>query len=210
PIPAYLVALATGDLEFEPIGPRTGVYAEPEMIDKAAYEFAETEAMLEAAEALYGEYRWGRYDLLVLPPSFPIGGMENPRLTFATPTVLAGDRSLTAVVAHELAHSWTGNLVTNASWEHLWINEDFTVYFESRIMEEVYGREYDQMLTILGLDELHEELDRYGWGHPDTRLKIDLEGRDPDSSFTGMAYERDAFSSSTWSSKWAGNAGTNF
>ncbi|MCK4579107.1 MAG: leukotriene A4 hydrolase C-terminal domain-containing protein, partial [Candidatus Marinimicrobia bacterium] len=172
------------------LGPRTGIYAEPEVIDKAAYEFAETETMLEAAETLYGDYRWGRYDLLVLPPAFPIGGMENPRLTFATPTILAGDRSLTALIAHELAHSWSGNLVTNASWENLWLNEGFTVYFESRIMEAVYGHEYDQMLTTLSLGKLYEALDRYGWDHPDTRLKIDLDGRDPDSCFTAMAYDK--------------------
>ncbi|MCH8024715.1 MAG: M1 family metallopeptidase [Candidatus Marinimicrobia bacterium] len=193
PIPSYLVALAVGDLEFQSLGPRTGVYAEPQVIEKAAYEFAETEAMLAAAEALYGDYQWGRYDLLVLPPSFPMGGMENPRLTFATPTILAGDRSLTALIAHELAHSWSGNLVTNASWEDLWLNEGFTTYFESRIMEAVYGHEYEQMLTTLALGELHEELDRYGWDHPDSRLKLDLIGRDPDSSFNSMAYDKGRF-----------------
>ena len=193
PIPSYLVALAVGDLEFQSLGPRTGVYAEPEVIDKAVYEFALTETMLEEAETLLGDYQWGRYDLLVLPPSFPIGAMENPRLTFATPTLLAGDRSLTATIAHELAHSWSGNLVTNASWEELWINEGFTVYFEHRIMEVVYGRDYEQMLTTLALGKLHEELDRYGWDHPDTRLKLDLQGRDPDSSFTSMAYEKGRF-----------------
>ncbi len=193
PIPSYLVALAVGDLEFQSLGPRTGVYAEPQVIEKAAYEFAETETMLAAAEALYGDYQWGRYDLLVLPPSFPIGGMENPRLTFATPTVLAGDRSLTALIAHELAHSWSGNLVTNASWEDLWLNEGFTVYFEHRIMEVVYGHEYEQMLTTLGMGELREELDRYGWDHPDSRLKVDMAGRDPDSSFTSMAYDKGRF-----------------
>ncbi|MFC1484352.1 M1 family metallopeptidase [Candidatus Neomarinimicrobiota bacterium] len=190
PIPSYLVALAVGDLEFRSLGTSTGVYAEPEMIEKAAYEFAETEDMLKAAEALYGKYRWGRYDLLVLPSSFPAGGMENPRLTFISPTVLAGDRSLIDVIAHELAHSWSGNLVTNASWEDLWINEGFTVYFENRIMEEVYGHEYEQMLVTLALGKLQEEFDEYGWDHPDTRLKIDLTGRDPDSSFTAAAYTK--------------------
>lgn len=190
PIPSYLVALAVGDLEFRSLGPRTGIYAEPELIEQAAYEFAQTEDMLEAAEDLYGKYRWGRYDLLVLPPSFPAGGMENPRLSFISPTVLAGDRSLTDVVAHEVAHSWSGNLVTNTSWEDLWINEGFTVYFENRIMEAVYGHDYEQMLVTLALGDLREELDRYGWDHPDTRLKIDLKGRDPDSSFTAAAYTK--------------------
>ena len=165
PIPSYLVALAVGELEFRSLGPRTGVYAEPELIERAAYEFALTEDMLRAAENLYGKYRWGRYDLLVMPPSFPAGGMENPRLSFISPTVLAGDRSLTDVIAHELAHSWSGNLVTNASWEELWINEGFTVYFENRIMEEIYGREYEQMMVTLSLGELREEFDRYGWDH---------------------------------------------
>ncbi len=193
PIPAYLVALAVGDLEFRSLGSRTGVYAEPEVIDKAAYEFAETETMLKAAEALYGKYRWGRYDLLVLPPGFPFGGMENPRLTFTSPTILAGDRSLTGLVAHELAHSWSGNLVTNASWEDLWVNEGFTVYFESRIMEAIYGRDHEQMLTTLSLGELHETLDRYGWDHPDTRLKLDLKGRDPNFCISNVAYDKGHF-----------------
>jgi aminopeptidase N len=190
PIPSYLVALAVGELEFRSLGSSTGVYAEPEVIEKAAYEFAKTEDMLDAAEALYGKYRWGRYDLLVLPSSFPAGGMENPRLSFISPTVLAGDRSLTDVIAHELAHSWSGNLVTNASWEELWINEGFTVYFENRIMEKVYGHEYEQMLVTLSLGKLEEEFDEYGWDHPDTRLKIDLKGRDPDSCFTAGAYTK--------------------
>src|SRR6185436_14049891 len=140
PIPSYLIALAAGDLAFRSLGPRSGVYAEPSVVDAAAFEFADTEPMIHAVEELYGPYRWGRYDLLVLPPSFPFGGMENPRLTFATPTILSGDRSLVNLVAHELAHSWSGNLVTNATWNDFWLNEGFTVYFERRIMEEVSGR----------------------------------------------------------------------
>ncbi len=134
PIPSYLLALAVGDLEFRSLGARTGVYAEPSRVEKAAWELADTEKMIEAAEKLYGPYRWGRYDLLVLPPSFPFGGMENPRLTFATPTIIAGDRSLVNLVAHELAHSWSGNLVTNATWNDFWLNEGFTTYFENRII----------------------------------------------------------------------------
>ncbi|MDX1440183.1 MAG: M1 family aminopeptidase/hydrolase, partial [Rubricoccaceae bacterium] len=149
PIPPYLIALAIGDLEFQEIGPRSGVWAEPDVVEAAAYEFAEVEEMMDAAEALYGPYRWGRYDVLVLPPSFPFGGMENPRLTFATPTILAGDRSLVSLVAHELAHSWSGNLVTNATWDDFWLNEGFTSYFENRIMEAVYGPEYAAMLRSL-------------------------------------------------------------
>lgn len=188
PIPSYLFALAVGDLEFQALGTRTGVYAEPAIVESAAYEFAETEKMIAAAEQLYGPYRWERYDLLVLPPSFPFGGMENPRLTFVTPTVLAGDRSLVSLIAHELAHSWSGNLVTNASWEDFWLNEGFTVYFEHRIMESVYGRDYDQILALLGLQGLKHELRELP--ERDTWLKLDLTGRDPDDAMTDIAYEK--------------------
>lgn len=195
PIPAYLLALAVGDLAFEPIDDRTGVYAEPDMIEKAAYEFAETGKMLEASEALYGPYQWERYDILVLPPSFPFGGMENPRLTFATPTILAGDRSLTSLVAHEMAHSWSGNLVTNATWNDFWLNEGFTVYFENRIMEAIYGRSYADMLTSLSLQDLEKEiqsLNEKGQA-ADTQLKLDLKGRDPDEGMTSIAYDKGCF-----------------
>ena len=188
PIPSYLFALAVGDLEFQALGKRTGVYAEPAIVEAAAYEFAETEKMMVAAEKLYGPYRWERYDLLVLPPSFPFGGMENPRLTFVTPTVLAGDRSLVSLVAHELAHSWSGNLVTNASWEDFWLNEGFTVYFEHRIMESVFGRNYDEMLALLGVQELKQQLQELP--ARDTWLKLDLTGRDPDDGMTDVAYEK--------------------
>ncbi|MDQ2990216.1 MAG: M1 family metallopeptidase [Pseudomonadota bacterium] len=141
PIPAYLLAIGIGELEARTLGARTGVYAEPKRIAAAAYELADTEKMVAAAESLYGPYRWGRYDMLVLPPSFPIGGMENPRLTFVTPTMIAGDRSLVDLIAHELAHSWSGNLVTNASWKHWWLNEGFTTYVTTRILEVLYGEE---------------------------------------------------------------------
>ncbi|MGB3182572.1 MAG: M1 family metallopeptidase [Cyclobacteriaceae bacterium] len=195
PIPAYLMALSVGNLVFESLGDKTGVYAEPQTIEKAAYEFAELDKMLEAAESLYGDYRWDRYDLLVLPPSFPFGGMENPRLTFVTPTILAGDRSLTSLVAHELAHSWSGNLVTNANWNDFWLNEGFTVYFENRIMEEVYGREYSEMLANLSQEDLRGEVDEMkekGNG-ADTKLKLDLEGRSPDDGMTSIAYDKGYF-----------------
>ncbi|MGH9627062.1 MAG: M1 family aminopeptidase/hydrolase [Bryobacteraceae bacterium] len=138
-IPSYLIALAVGDLVFRPMSTRTGVYAEPSVVEKAAIEFLDTESMMRAAESMFGLYRWDRYDILVLPPSFPYGGMENPRLTFATPTILAGDKSLVSLIAHELAHSWSGNLVTNATWSDFWLNEGFTVYLEWRILERVYG-----------------------------------------------------------------------
>ena len=193
PIPPYLIALAVGDIDFRAIGPRTGVYAEPAVVDSAAREFADLEEMVAAAEALYGPYRWGRYDLLVLPPSFPFGGMENPRLTFATPTILAGDRSLVSLVAHELAHSWSGNLVTNATWSDFWLNEGFTTYFEYRIMEALYGEERARMLQSLGWQTLREEVDDLGGDDgPDTQLHIDLAGRDPDEGMTNIPYEKGA------------------
>ena len=141
PVPPYLIALAIGDVQFREISPRTGVYSEPGVVDSAAFEFADLDRMVQAAETLLGPYRWDRYDVLVLPPSFPFGGMENPRLTFATPTVIAGDRSLVSLVAHELAHSWSGNLVTNATWSDFWLNEGVTTYVERRIMEAIYGPE---------------------------------------------------------------------
>ena len=191
-IPPYLIALAIGDLEFESVGPRTGVWAEPEVVEAAAYEFGEMEEMLEAAESLYGPYRWGRYDVIVLPPSFPFGGMENPRLTFATPTVLAGDRSLVSLIAHELAHSWSGNLVTNATWSDFWLNEGFTSYIENRIMEEVYGPEYAAMLASLGRAGLRSEIEAMGESSPETMLHIDLEGRDPDEGMTAIPYDKGA------------------
>ncbi len=190
PIPSYLIALAVGDLRFRSLGARTGVYAEPQVIDGAARELSDTEKMVVATERLYGPYRWGRYDILVLPPSFPFGGMENPRLTFATPTILAGDKSLVALIAHELAHSWSGNLVTNATWRDFWLNEGFTVYLERRIQEAVYGRARARMEAALGLRDLQEEIatleDR------DEILHVDLKGRDPDEGFTDVPYEKGA------------------
>ncbi len=190
PIPAYLLALSVGDVSFAPVGSRTGVYAEPATLEKAAYEFAEMEKMLEAAERIYGAYAWGRYDLIVLPPSFPFGGMENPKLTFATPTILAGDRSLTSLVAHELAHSWSGNLVTNQTWNDFWLNEGFTVYFERRIMEELYGADYAQMLEVLGYQDLVNTVQDFGANSPDTQLRLNLQGRDPDDGVSDIAYEK--------------------
>ena len=192
PIPAYLVALAVGDIAFKPIDERTGIYAEKSVLDKAVWEFADMGKMVTAAEELYGPYRWGRYDVIVLPPSFPFGGMENPMLTFATPTIIAGDRSLTALIAHELAHSWSGNLVTNATWDDFWLNEGFTVYFEHRISEKLYGADYSAMTGMLGHQDLVASIKDIESGkHPeDTRLKLDLAGRDPDDGMTDIAYEK--------------------
>ncbi len=194
PIPCYLIALAVGDLEFSAIGERTGVYAEPSIVEKSVYEFADVENMIEVAEELYGAYKWGRYDIIVLPPSFPFGGMENPKLTFATPTILAGDRSLVSLIAHELAHSWSGNLVTNATWDDFWLNEGFTVYFENRIMEALYGKERADMLFSIEYAELQHENEMILEGdYPnDTKLKLDLDGRDPDEGMTSIAYVKGA------------------
>jgi len=191
PVPSYLMALSVGNIAYQSLGERTAVYAEPGMLEASAYEFADTEKMLIAAEALYGEYAWGRYDMIVLPPSFPFGGMENPRMTFVTPTIIAGDRSLTSLIAHELAHSWSGNLVTNSTWNDFWLNEGFTVYFERRIMEALYGPDYSEMLALLGYQDLKgsiEELPK-----EDTHLKLDLEGRNPDDGLTDIAYEKGYF-----------------
>ena len=190
-IPSYLLALAVGDLEFKNSGTRTGVYAEPSVLEKADRELEDTERMIVEAEKLYGPYQWERYDVIFLPSSFPFGGMENPRLTFATPTILAGDKSLVALIAHELAHSWSGNLVTNATWNDFWLNEGFTVYFEQRIMEAVYSRGYSEMLARLSLEGLKEELKSLELR--DTWLKLDLAGRNPDDGMTAIAYDKGYF-----------------
>jgi aminopeptidase N len=190
PIPSYLVAIAVGDLAFQSVGKRTGVYAEPSVVARAAKEFEDTEENLEAAETLFGPYRWGRYHLLVMPPSFPFGGMENPCLTFVTPTILAGDKSLVSLVSHELAHSWSGNLVTNATWSDFWLNEAFTTYFERRIVEAVYGREREEMEAAIGFQDLEQEIKSLP--AKDTILHIDLTGRDPDDGATRVPYEKGA------------------
>ena len=190
PIPAYLVALAIGDLAFHAFDGTSGVYAEPEQLKAAAYEFAETPDMIKTAEELYGPYVWGRYDILILPPAFPFGGMENPRLTFATPTVIAGDRSLSSLIAHELAHSWSGNLVTNATWDDFWLNEGFTVYFERRIIEKVKGKDFSDMGSIIGRGDLNNAFSDFGEDGKETCLKLDLKGLNPDDGMTDVPYEK--------------------
>lgn len=194
PIPSYLLALAVGELEYADLGNNCGVYAEPSMIDKAAYEFEDIPKMMTAAEELYGDYLWKTYDVIVLPHSFPFGGMENPRLTFATPTLIAGDRSLVSVIAHELAHSWSGNLVTNATWDDFWLNEGFTVYFENRIMEKLYGKEVADMLALIEYQELGETVEEMmaDGRNEDTHLKLDLHHRNPDDGMTDIAYVKGA------------------
>jgi aminopeptidase N len=187
-IPSYLIALAVGDLAFKETGPRTGVYAERPVVKAAAKEFADMEAMIAAGEKLFGPYRWTRYDILVLSPSFPVGGMGNPRLSFITPTVIAGDKSLVSVIAHELAHSWSGNLVNNATWRDLWLNEGFTDYLASRIMTAVYGERRASMEAVLGLKSLREDLATLPPN--DQVLAIDLRDRNPELAFSEVPYQK--------------------
>ena len=187
-IPAYLIAIGVGDLHFKAMSHQTGIYAESNILDAAVAEFDDTQAMIDKAEKMYGKYRWGRYDLLILPPSFPFGGMENPRLSFITPTVIAGDKSLVNLIAHELAHSWSGNLVTNESWRDLWLNEGFTSYVENRIMEAVFGTNRSTMEQALDAQGLNYEIAELDPG--DTQLYIDLKGRDPDDAFSGVPYTK--------------------
>ena len=190
PVPPYLLALAVGELQFRMIGARTGVYTEKAMLDAAAHEFSDLDNMVGAAEQLFGAYRWDRYDVLVLPPSFPIGGMENPRLTFATPTIIAGDKSLVSLISHELAHSWSGNLVTNATWSDFWLNEGFTVYVERRIQELIYGKQRSEMEFAIEVAELKQEM--AALPAKDQILHVDLAGRDPEEGVTLVPYVKGA------------------
>jgi len=189
-VPSYLLALAVGRLESASTGPRTGVWAEPGVLARATAEFADMEAMLASTEQQFGPYRWGRYEVLVLPPAFPFGGMENPRVTFVTPTILAGDRSLVALIAHELAHSWSGNLVSNATWRDLWLNEGFTVYIERRIVEAIYGAEQAEIQAVLGHQDLLRTLEDLAERPGDQVLHVELGGRDPDDVFSDVPYEK--------------------
>jgi aminopeptidase N len=194
PVAPYLIAIAAGDLAFRELGPRSGVWTEPSMLDAAAAELVDTEKMIDAAEALYGPYRWGRYDMIVLPPSFPYGGMENPTLTFLTPTFIAGDRSLVGLVAHELAHSWSGNLVTNASWADSWLNEGFTTYFENRIMEALYGGRRASQEAALSFADMEKVFDEKGTNAPVTALHLPPKEAKPDGGESGIVYDKGALS----------------
>ena len=194
PIPSYLMAIAVGSFGYKSLGKTTGVYAEHNLLEKAAWEFADLQKMVDAAGEMFGPYAWGNYNVLVLPPSFPFGGMENPVVTFATPTIIAGDRSLVSLLAHELAHSWSGNLVTNRTWDDFWLNEGFTVYVESRIMEKLYGKDYADMLRVLGKGELDKTLSWMLKENPDdSHLRLHLGDRDPDEGLTDIAYEKGRF-----------------
>jgi leukotriene-A4 hydrolase len=188
PVPSYLLAIAAGDLVVHETGPRSAVYAEPSVVAKAAHEFEDTEKMIETAETLYGPYRWGRYDILVLPPSFPYGGMENPNVTFATPTVLVGDKSLVSLVAHELAHSWSGNLVTAASWRDIWLNEGVTTYVQGRITEALYGKRQSDEETLLAIRKLQKNMGTM----PENAQRLAPEPRqvDADDVLSDVAYDK--------------------
>lgn len=192
PIPSYLFALAVGDIAHRDLGPRSRIYAEPAVIEEAAFEFAETERSIREAESLFGPYVWDRFDMLVMPPSFPYGGMENPRLTFLTPTLITGDRSMVNVVVHELAHSWTGNLVTNATWEDFWLNEGWTVYAERRILELMHGSDYAQMKAVLRHKSMMADMQLFGMEAEPTKLKFSQKGVDPDEVFSTIPYEKGA------------------
>jgi leukotriene-A4 hydrolase len=192
PVAPYLIAIAAGDIVFRELGPRSGVWTEPAMIDAAAAELVDTERMIEAAARLYGPYRWGRYDMIVLPPAFPYGGMENPTLTFLTPTFIAGDRSLNGLVAHELAHSWSGNLVTNATWADNWLNEGFTSYFENRIMEELYGVRRAQQEEALSFADMEAAIAEHGSTASITRLYLPRGEDMPDGGASGIIYDKGA------------------
>ncbi|WP_449427243.1 M1 family metallopeptidase [Rhodanobacter umsongensis] len=188
PIPSYLLAIGAGDIAAKETGPRSAVYAEPSVVGKAAHEFEDTEQMIATAEKLYGPYRWGRYDILVLPPSFPYGGMENPDMTFATPTVLVGDKSLVSLVAHELAHSWSGNLVTAASWRDIWLNEGVTTYVQGRITEALYGKGLADEEALLSARALQKEIGDMPANSQ--KLAPDPRGIDADDSLSDVAYDK--------------------
>jgi aminopeptidase N len=192
PIPSYLFALAVGNLSFRKLGPRTGVYAEPETVEAAAWEFAENELKMKQAEKLLGPYLWGRYDLLVLPPSFPYGGMENPRLTFLTPTAILGTRGYTTIITHELAHAWTGNLVTNATWQDFWLNEGWTTYAETRITEVLEGKDITDLIAVYDDKRLVEVIEHIGMDSPYTCLKLPNE-KDADQFTTIIPYYKGCY-----------------
>lgn len=194
PIPSYLLALASGDIASADIGPRSKVYTEPVNLDACKYEFEnDTEKFIEAAEKIVFPYEWKTFNVLILPPSFPFGGMENPNITFATPTIVAGDRQNIDVIAHELAHSWSGNLVTNCSWEHFWLNEGWTVYLERRIMGAIHGERFRHFSAIIGWKSLEEDVERYKSNGLDhfTKLVVDLKDKsDPDDAFSTVPYDK--------------------
>ena len=190
PIPSYLITIAAGDIQSRKISDRCKVYAEKEIVDKAAYEFNETDSFIQIAESYVSPYEWGEYNLLILPPSFPFGGMENPTLTFLTPSLIAGDRSLASVVAHEISHSWTGNLVTNENWPDFWLNEGFTMFLERKIVEYFKDADMAKLDAMVGLSDLKADIIAFGESKSFTSLQPDLIGRNPDDCFNKIPYEK--------------------
>ncbi|KAL8972791.1 MAG: hypothetical protein Q9183_000355 [Haloplaca sp. 2 TL-2023] len=192
PIPSYLFAIASGDIHKAEIGPRSKVATGPEEIEAAQWELkADTENFIQIAEKLVYRYAWEKYNVLVLPPSFPYGGMENPIYTFATPTIISGDRQNVDVIAHELSHSWSGNLVSNASWEHFWLNEGWTTYLERRIQAAVHGEPHRDFSAIIGWKALTDSVQQFGRENEEfTKLVIELKGKDPDDAFSSVPYEK--------------------
>ena len=190
PIPSYLVAIAAGALEERVISDRTKIYGEKEVVDKAAYEFEDTENFIEIAESYISPYLWGEYNILILPPSAPFGGMENPTLTFVTPSLIAGDKSLANIIAHEISHSWSGNLVTNEKWSDFWLNEGFTMFLERKIMERIYDTDMAKLDAMVLYSELSADIITFGESKSFTKLRPDLLGRNPDDAFNKIPYEK--------------------
>lgn len=191
PMTSYLFALASGDIATAKIGPRSTVAASPRELEASKWELEkDTENFIKIAEDLISPYVWGQYNVLVLPASFPYGGMENPVYTFATPTLISGDRENVDVIAHELSHSWSGNLVSAAAWEHFWLNEGWTTYLERRLQAAVHGEAYRDFSAIIGWKALEDAVNLFGSEHDYTKLVPDLRGLDPDDAFSTIPYEK--------------------
>jgi len=190
PIPSYLIALAAGAIEERVISDRCKVYGEKELVDLAAEEFDGIENYIQLAEAYISPYVWGEYNLLILPSSFPFGGMENPTLTFVTPSLLAGDKSLANVVAHEISHSWSGNLVTMDSWTDFWLNEGFTMFIQRKIFEKTDDLDLAKLDAMVLYDTLSEDIQRFGESKSFSSLRPYLVGRHADDCFSEVPYEK--------------------
>ena len=190
PIPSYLIAMAVGDLEYRSLGARVGVITEPSQMDKVANELSDMGMLLDAVEEYMGPYIWGNYTIIVLPPSFPMGGMENPLLTFASPTIIVGDKSQVYVATHEMAHSWTGNEVTCRNWENFWLNEGFTVFVERHVSGEIHGEDFSKVAALLGNTSMYQDMVNFGLNNTYSSLHPVLRGDNPDNSFSEVCYEK--------------------
>jgi leukotriene-A4 hydrolase len=189
-MPTYLIAIAVGDLEYRFIGNRTGIITEPSNVEAVAKELASLPELLEKAEAYLTPYIWGNYSILVLPPSFPMGGMENPLLTFASPTIITGDGSQVYVATHEIAHSWTGNDVTCENWSNLWLNEGFTVFEERKVSAQIHGVDFSKVNAYLGNISMYQDMVGYGLNHTYASLYPVVDEDKPDNSFSEIPYEK--------------------